>query len=146
MKRLFIILLILYSLISQGLVQAQIYSTASKRYNTYSTAGVASSPGMYEFQTTSTYVVAKSNKNFATAPMQVANGSIKTIASTITGGVLSNSTTTSGEYIPTQTTTPVIPGVPDLPLGDGCDVFLFLGLLSILYAMYLTRKIGRVKL
>ena len=107
---------------------------------------MATSPSTYEFQSTSVYGKSARHQNYSTAPMFVANGTIKTIASTVTGGMLTDN---DGGYIPPESGDnqgAVISGVPDLPLGDGCDVFLFLGLLSILYAMYLTRKISRVKL
>jgi hypothetical protein len=74
--------------------------------------------------------------------MQVANGSIKTIASSVTGGVLLGEGTSSGGYIPPtgQTITPVIPGVPDTPLGEGWDVVGLLALLCAAYALYCYRR------
>ena len=72
--------------------------------------------------------------------MQVANGSIKTIASSVTGGVLTNN---EGGYIPPTTGNDqgaVIAGVPDLPIGDGWDVALLLVLLCAGYAVYCYKK------
>ena len=139
MKRLFIILLLLCSLLTQGKIQAQIYSTASKRYHTYTSTGVALYPDIYKFRSTSIYGTTNS-RSYATAPMQVANGSIKTIASSVTGGVLTNN---EGGYIPPETGNnqgAVIAGVPDLPLSDGWDIALLLSLLCLGYAVYLKRK------
>lgn len=125
---------------TQGKLQAQIYSTASSRHHSYSTGGTAVAPSTYEFQSTSVYGIANSRKNYATAPMQVANGSIKTIASSVTGGVLTNN---EGGYIPPTTGNDqgaVIAGVPDLPIGDGWDVALLLVLLCAGYAVYCYKK------
>lgn len=125
---------------NQGDMQAQIYSTASRKYQTFSTSGVTSAPSMYEFQSTSIYGE-KNKSSFSTAPMQMANGSIKTIASSVTGGVLTNNN--EGGYIPPETGNnqgAVIAGVPDLPLSDGWDVALLLSFLCLGYAVYLKRK------
>ena len=138
MKRLFIILLLLCSLLTQGKIQAQIYSTASKRYHTYTSTGVALYPDIYKFRSTSIYGTTNS-RSYATAPMQVANGSIKTVASSITGGVLTN----NEGYILHEggkDQGAVIAGVPDLSLGDGWDVGIFLALLSMTYLLYVKRK------
>lgn len=138
MKRLFIILLLLCSLLTQGKIQAQIYSTASKRYHTYTSTGVALYPDIYKFRSTSIYGITNS-RSYATAPMQVANGSIKTVASSITGGVLTN----NEGYILHEggkDQGAVIAGVPDLSLGDGWDVGIFLALLSMAYLLYVKRK------
>ena len=138
MKRLFIILLLLCSLLTQGKIQAQIYSTASKRYHTYTSTGVALYPDIYKFRSTSIYGTTNS-RSYATAPMQVANGSIKTVASSITGGVLTNN---EGYLLHEggKDQGAVIAGVPDLSLGDGWDVGIFLALLSMTYLLYVKRK------
>ena len=128
----------LCSLLTQGKIQAQIYSTASKRYHTYTSTGVALYPDIYKFRSTSIYGTTNS-RSYATAPMQVANGSIKTVASSITGGVLTN----NEGYILHEggkDQGAVIAGVPDLSLGDGWDVGIFLALLSIAYLLYVKRK------
>lgn len=52
-----------------------------------------------------------------------------------------SNTNTGGE----TTISPVIPGVPDTPLTMGWDIILFMGLLSVLYAIYLKRKTSRVE-
>ena len=127
---------------TQGKIQAQIYSTASKEYHTYTSAGVALFPDTYKFRSTSIYGTTHS-RSYATAPMQVATGSIKTIASSITGGLL---TSNDGGYIQHEGGNDqgaVIAGVPDLPIGDGWDVALLLALLCLAYGIYLRRNAKR---
>lgn len=133
---------------TQGKLQAQIYSTASSRHRTYTNGGMVAAPAPLEFQSTSIYGSVNRKKSYTTAPMQVANGSIKTIASSVNGGVLlgnsNGSTNNDGNtgYIPPgeQNNGAVISGVPDLPIGDGWDVALLLTLLCAGYAVYCYKK------
>ena len=148
MKRLLIILLLLCPLINGGILHAQLYSTSSSRYHSYTTGGTAIAPEPYQFHSTSSYrATITQNQTSSTAPFVVANGTIKTIASSVKGGVLLGNANNSSEgYIPTtQNGTPVIPGVPDTPIGDGWDVAVFLLLLCAAYAIYLKRKIENEK-
>lgn len=141
MKRLLVILLILCPVVSTGVIHAQIYSTSSAKLRSYTNGGGIVAPTSMEFRTTSVYGNSIAQKrSYSTAPMQVANGSIKTIASTVTGGVLLDNSNSNGGYIPTIT--PVIPGVPDTPIDDGWDVALLLALLCVGYVVrrYLTLK------
>ena len=126
---------------TQGKLQAQIYSTASSRHRTYSN-GVVIGPAPLEFQSTSLYKTSTRKKSYATAPMQVANGSIRTVASSVTGGVLLENNTNTGDngYIQPGENGAVIAGVPDLPIGDGWDVALLLGLLCAGYVVFRYRK------
>ena len=142
MKRLIIILFILCPLMTQGKLQAQIYSTASSRHRTYTNGGVVIVPAPLEFQSTSLYKTSTRKKSYATAPMQVANGSIRTVASSVTGGVLLENNTNTGDngYIQPGENGAVIAGVPDLPIGDGWDVALLLGLLCAGYVVFRYRK------
>ena len=140
---------ILCPLMTQGKLQAQIFSTASSRHHSYSTGGAAVAPSTYEFQSTSVYGIANSRKN-ATAPMQVANGSIRTVASSVTGGVLlgnSNGDNNNTNYIPPgeQNNGAVIAGVPDLPIGGGWDVALLLALLCVGYVVKRYLSVRRMK-
>ena len=140
MKRLILILFILIPLLTQGQLQAQIYSTSSSRHHTYTSGGVAPAPATYEFQSTSRFRATSSNNSYATAPMQVANGSIKTIASSVTGGVLTDN---DGGSIPPAIggdNGAVIAGVPDLPIGEGWDVLLLLAMLCTIYVVRVTYK------
>ena len=123
------------------MIHAQIYSTSSVTHRSYTNGGGIVAPTSMEFRTTSVYGNSIAQKrSYSTAPMQVANGSIKTIASTVTGGVLLDNSNSNGGYIPTIT--PVIPGVPDTPIDDGWDVALLLALLCVGYVVrrYLTLK------
>ena len=99
---------------------------------------------MLEFRTTSSYGRSMATTRiYSTAPMKVANGVVRTAASSLNGGELLNglNTNSSGETI----IIPVIPGVPDTPLSTGWDVIVFLVLLSILYVIYLRRRTTRVE-
>lgn len=125
---------------TQGKLQAQIYSTASSRHRTYTNGGVVQTPVTYEFQSTSVYGTFTRKKSSATAPMQVANGSIRTVASSVTGGVLlgnSNGDNNNTNNIPPgkQNNGAVIAGVPDLPICGGWDVALLLALLCVGYVV-----------
>ena len=133
---------------SQGKMQAQIYSTAYGKYHTYTNSGVLVEPTPFAFRSTSLYGCrTPRRKMYSTAPMQVANGSVKTIASTITGGTLSKNNTnmiTDTGYIPLNNgqdqNTAVISGTPDTPIGEGWDVAVLLLMLCIGYGAYIKRK------
>ena len=127
---------------TQGKLQAQIYSTASSRHRTYTNGGVVIVPAPLEFQSTSLYKTSTRKKSYATAPMQVANGSIRTVASSVIGGVLLENKTNTGDngYIQPGENGAVIAGVPDLSIGDGWDVALLLGLLCAGYVVFRYRK------
>ena len=141
MKRLLVILVVLCPCVLHGSLFAQIYTTSSSNYRSYTTSGGLLDPPSVEFHSTSPFGKTLSRgKTYSTAPMQVANGTITTVASTIQGGALTDDLNTGGTgYIP-QNDNPVIPGVPDTPLGGGWDVMLFLGILCMLYVSYLRRK------
>ena len=125
-----------------GSLSAQLHLSSSATYNSHSTSGTYFVLPTLEFQSTSTYGrFIKREREYTTAPMYVANGTIKTVASSIRGGVLLGA---SDSDTP-PTIIPVIPGVPDTPLSTGWDVLLFLGLLSILYVIYLRCRITRVE-
>ena len=123
------------------MIHAQIYSTSSVTHRSYTNGGGIVAPTSMEFRTTSVYGNVP-KRSYSTAPMQVANGSIKTIASTVTGGVLLDNSNSNGGYIPTIT--PVIPGVPDTPIDDGWDVALLLALLCVGYVVRRYLSIRRV--
>lgn len=145
MKRLIIILLLLSSFINEGHLRAQLFSTASSKYHSYSNGGAAVAPS-YQFHSTSVFgTVMSKNENSSTAPLFVANGTVKTVASSVKGGVLlGNTNNSSGGFIPiTQDNSPVIPGVPDTPIGGGWDVALLLAILCVAYAIYLRRQAKR---
>ena len=146
MKRLFVILLVLCPYVSYGSLSAQIYSTSSSTFRSYTTSGGLETPQAIEFRSTSAYTrrnPAVDTKRYATAPMQIANGSIKTMASSIKGGVLSSGDETG--YIP-PTSPQRVPGVPDTdaPIGDGWDVALLLALLCVGYVVRRYMAVKRV--
>ena len=144
MKRLLVILLVLCPCVSYGTLFAQIHTTSSASYRSHTSSGGIGTLPVSEFRTTSSYGRSMATtRTYSTAPMQMANGVMRTAASSVSGGVLlGGSTTNSGGG---TTITPVIPGVPDTPLSTGWDVMAFLGLLSILYVIYLRRRTRRVE-
>jgi hypothetical protein len=73
--------------------------------------------------------------------MVVSNGSVKTIASSIKSGSLLGTENTGEDA--GNTIIPVVPGVPDTPIGDGWDVAILLVLLCIAYGIYLRRNTTR---
>ena len=145
MKRLFIILLILCPYVSYGHLHAQMYSTSSSTFRSFSTTGVgAAAPNTIEFRSTNTYGKNLSNtteRTFSTAPMHVANGTIKTIASSLSGVPVEDSNV---GYIP-PTRPQRAPGVPDTPIGDGWDVALLLALLCVGYMVWKYMSVKRLK-
>lgn len=143
MKRILIILLLLCPLLAGGQLQAQLFSTSSSRHHTYTNGGAVLAPSSYEFQSTSVYTSTINRRTtYSTASMHVANGAIKTIASSVKGGVLlGDANNSGGGYIPpVQNDGPIIPGVPDTPMGGGWDVAVLLAILCAVYALYLRRR------
>ena len=149
MKRLFIILIVLCPYMSYGHLQAQMYSTSSRMHHSYSTGGTVEAPSHVEFRSTSVYYSNIRNtqqKCYSTAPMNVANGAVKTIATSIQGGLLTNETnyTTGPQRIQNRRNTMAPPDdtTPYSPIGEGWDVALLLALLCVGYVVrrYLTLK------
>ena len=127
---------------SYGHLSAQIYSTSSSMYRSFSTGGAASAPASVEFRSTSTYKsVATSSSSYSTAPMHMANGIVKTVASSIQGGVLSEEPTgyTDPNRIRGRQNT-MAPPTETAPLGDGWDVALLFAMLCSAYAIYCYKK------
>ena len=143
MKRLFIILFTLCPYVSYGRLHAQIYTSSTKHYS-YSTGSVVKAPLHIEFRSTSVYNVQQ--KCYSTAPMNIANGAVKTIATSIQGGLLTNETnyTTGPQRIQNRRNTMAPPDdtTPYSPIGEGWDVALLLALLCVGYVVrrYLTLK------
>ena len=126
------------------------YSTSSRMHHSYSTGGTVEAPSNVEFRSTSVYnsnIRNTQQKCYSTAPMNVANGAVKTVASSIRGGVLSDADA-SGYLPPTAPKrSPGVPNTkPETPIGDGWDVAVFLLLLCVGYAIYLKRKTENGKL
>ena len=139
MKRLLVILLVLCPYVSYGTLFAQIHTTSSATYRSHTTSGGMATLPVSDFRTTSVYGRSMATtRTYSTAPMRMANGMVRTAASSLSGGVLLGGSTTNNNG--GTTIIPVIPGVPDTPLSAGWDVMAFLGLLSILYVIYVRRR------
>lgn len=128
---------------SYGHLQAQMYSTSSRMHHSYSTGGTVEAPSHVEFRSTSVYnsnIRKTQQKCYSTAPMNVANGVVKTIASSIQGGVLSDgdSYASGPQRIRGRQNTMAPP--TETPIGDGWDVALLLVLLCAGYAVYCYKK------
>lgn len=127
--------------ILHGTLHAQIHTTSSASYRSYTTSGGLLDPPPIEFQSTSIYGRRTLSRSYSTAPMVVSNGSVKTIASSIKSGSLLGTENTGEDA--GNTIIPVVPGVPDTPIGDGWDVAILLVLLCIAYGIYLRRNTTR---
>ena len=130
-----------------GIMQAQLYRTSNAEIHSYSSGGVGvMAPSTADFRSTSAYGIGSvrmSMERTAVAPMHVANGAVRTVASSIKGGVLLEDSETESGYISPIRKAPVIPGVPDTnptPIGDGWDVALLLAMLCVAYGIYLKRE------
>jgi hypothetical protein len=79
--------------------------------------------------------------------MRVATGGISTIASQLAGGVLAEENKMIDNGLRGPRKGPGSGGIapPDTPIGDGWDVAVFLLLLCVGYALYLTRKTRQEK-
>ena len=97
-----------------------------------------------EFQSTSAYGRSMATtRTYSATLTSVANGTVRTVASSINGGVIlgnSNTNNTGGNTI-----IPVIPGVPDTPLSFDWDSVLLLMLLMGGYACFIACKQKNVK-
>lgn len=139
-------MLVLCPYVSYGHLQAQIFSTSSSSHRSYSTGGTAVAPTHVEFSSTSSYKSrlrpVNQQKCYSTAPMNVANGSIKTVASSIRGGMLAEEKSTG--FIPTGPQR--APGTPKpQPIGEGWDVVVLMALLCIGYVVKRYLSVRRLK-
>lgn len=131
------------------MLQAQIYTTSSATYRSCSTGGWMDKPSVYQFRTTSFYVQRNGVIQYSTAAMTVANGSIKTVASKLQGGI------SADEFASEQCITPkrmgpsgggIAPPAPgqgntnNQPLTLGWDVILLLLICSTVCALHIYRK------
>lgn len=106
-------------------------------------------PSVYQFRTTSFYVQRNGVIQYSTAAMTVANGSIKTVASKLQGGI------SADEFASKQCITPkrmgpsgggIAPPAPgqgntnNQPLTLGWDVILLLLICSTVCALHIYRK------
>ena len=141
MKRVLVILLVLCPCILHGTLHAQIHTTSSASYRSYTTSGGLLDPPPIEFQSTSIYGRRTLSRSYSTAPMVVSNGSVKTIASSIKSGSLLGTENTGEDA--GNTIIPIVPGVPDTPIGDGWDVIVLFILLSMFYAINVRYRVKK---
>ena len=128
------------------LASAQLFSTSASDIHSYGGGGngFASMPsssmrGTTSFSSSST--ASTTIGNYSTAPMRMANGSIQTAASTLSGGILADETgfTSDGGntgFIPTDPQRSIAPPNPEdenVPLHLDWDALLFILLLLIPY-------------
>ena len=116
------------------------YNTSSRTHRSYSTGGTIALPSHVEFRSTSVY---NSNirpntqqKCYSTAPMNIANGTVKTIASSIQGGVLSNGVDVAAGPQRIHDRRNTMPPPTVTPIGDGWDVALLLAILCVGYVVW----------
>lgn len=110
-----------------------------------------SAPPSISFRSTSSYSAGQSGApSFSTTTVHFANGSIKTAASSLTGGMLADDTGFTSTYDGNNQTTTSNwnenedgwgTGTPDLPLHLDWDALLFILFLAGGYALYLRRKL-----
>lgn len=130
-KSLFVILLILCSCGACPVLHAQIYTTSSTTYHSTTALPISA------FRSTSSY--SSISISYSTAPMRVATGSVSTVASQLSGGVLAD----EGYYTENVLRGPrKLGGIggggiapPDTPIGEGWDVALLLALLCVGYVV-----------
>ena len=142
LNRIFVIILSLYVWGTYPMQAAPIYTTSSVKVRSTSPGGLQPSV-RYHFHSTSGF--AKRNaaayipsRSYSTAPMFVANGKVQTVASDIVGGTLTEQPAEPARISPRQRA--VIPGTPDLPIGEGWDVALWLSILCLIYISYVRNK------
>ena len=123
---------------------AQLFSTSSCEMHSYGGGGYGySSMPSTTMRATSTYTdnsaTSTTISNYSTAPMRMANGTIQTAASTLSGGILADETgfTSDGGntgFIPTDPQRSIAPpDFDDVPLHFDWDALLFILLLFIPY-------------
>ncbi len=117
---------------------AQLFTTSAHDFHSY--GGSSSMPigatevSSISMRSTSAYTPASTSVGaYSTAPIQVANGIVKTVASSLEGTSLADDT----GFIPTaqQRGTIAPPREDPVPLGMGWDSILFLSLLLTLFAL-----------
>lgn len=129
-------------LLSNTLMHAQLFSTSSYEIHSYGGGGngFASMSSSAKSGTTSfsgSSATSTTIGNYSTAPLRMANGSIQTAASTLSGGILADETgfTSDGGntgFIPTDPQRSIAP--PQFaPLHLDWDALLFIILLLIPY-------------
>lgn len=122
--------------------KAQLFTTSSRSIHSYGGGGIAviatpySSGGGSFMRSNSPFAASSSTNAYSTAPIHMANGSIKTVASTLQGGILSDETgfiPTTPQDNTTTTNNGTIAPPQFAPLLLDWDALLFILLLLIPY-------------
>lgn len=120
---------------------AQLFSTSSGSFHSYGGGGsYAPTPSSTtsSIRSTSSFSTATTISNYSTAPIHMANGTLQTAASTLSGGMLADETgftTDAGDtgFIPISPQRPIAPPDENVPLHLDWDALLFILLLLIPY-------------
>lgn len=130
--------------------KAQLFTTSSRSIHSYGGGGSAaiatpySSGGGSFMRSNSPFAASSSTNAYSTAPIHMANGSIKTVASTLQGGILSDETGFIPTAPQTNTTTTNNNGTiapPEFaPLHLDWDALLFIFLLLIPYLYQVDKR------
>lgn len=126
---------------------AQLHTTSSATFHSYSHTGwrddYVQDPLSYQFRSTSMQVQCNKDITYSykTAPMQMATGTITTVASQLKGGVLADEIVLSESFIPTN---PMRKGPGDggleppssSPLSETWDLWVVMALICTIYVLY----------
>lgn len=141
MKHRFLILICLCLIMGNSTAFAQFFSTSSGSFHSYGgSVSYAPTPSSTTFsiRSTSSFSTATSISNYSTAPIHMANGTLQTAASTLSGGMLADETgftTDAGDtgFIPISPQRFIAPPDVNAPLHLDWDALLFILLLLIPY-------------
>ena len=141
MKHRFLILICLCLIMGNSTAFAQLFSTSSGSFHSYGGGGSYAptpSSATSSIRSTSSFSTATTISNYSTAPIHMANGTLQTAASTLSGGMLADETgftTDAGDtgFIPISPQRPIAPPDENVPLHLDWDALLFILLLLIPY-------------
>lgn len=127
---------------------AQLFSTSSGSFHSYGGGGsYAPTPSSTtsSIRSTSSFSTATTISNYSTAPIHMANGTLQTAASTLSGGMLADETgftTDAGDtgFIPISPQRPIAPPDVNIPLHLDWDALLFILLLLIPYLYQVDKR------
>lgn len=127
---------------------AQLFSTSSGSFHSYGGGGsYAPTPSSTtsSIRSTSSFSTATTISNYSTAPIHMANGTLHTAASTLSGGMLADETgftTDAGDtgFIPISPQRPIAPPDENVPLHLDWDALLLLLSLVLIYTLRHYRK------
>ncbi|MBR2486748.1 MAG: hypothetical protein IKB46_03015 [Paludibacteraceae bacterium] len=124
-------------------MHAQLFSTSSYEIHSYGGGGngfasMSSSAKSGATSFSGSSAASTTIGNYSTAPMRMANGTIQTVASTLSGGILADETGFTSDagdtgFIPTGPQRSIAPPDVDAPLHLDWDALLFIFLLLIPY-------------